>query len=371
MRIPSGKTDVKIYFLALDATDYVTAETGLSSFTVVRSRNGGADVTYTTPTIAEIDATTMPGLYALTVDEDTTIESTSDSEEYALRITHAGMAPVNRILELYRRDTTSGQTLTVTSGLASANATQISGDGTAADTLELFAEALDQATGQLDSGSLAAGTITAGSIAGDAITAAKVAADVTTELQNGLATAAALATAQADLDILTGTDGATLATSQPNYAPATAAALATVDGIVDSILEDTGTTLPATLTTIAGYIDTEIATLQTSVDDLPTNAELATALGTADDATLAAIAALSIPTANANADALLDRADAIETGLTLRGAMRLQSAALAGKVSGAQTTTEVFRNAVADSKARLTFTVDADGNRSNVATDAS
>lgn len=46
---------------------------------------------------------------------------------------------------------------------------------------------------------------------------------------------------------------------------------------------------------------------QTSVDDLPTNAELATALASADDATLAAIAALSIPTANENADAILSR----------------------------------------------------------------
>ena len=42
---------------------------------------------------------------------------------------------------------------------------------------------------------------------------------------------------------------------------ATAAALATVDGNVDSILEDTGTTLPATLATIAGYIDTEVAAI--------------------------------------------------------------------------------------------------------------
>ena len=40
-------------------------------------------------------------------------------------------------------------------------------------------------------------------------------------LLSGLATSTALATAQADLDTLTGTDGATLATSQPNYAPNT------------------------------------------------------------------------------------------------------------------------------------------------------
>ena len=38
---------------------------------------------------------------------------------------------------------------------------------------------------------------------------------------SALATSAALATAQADLDTLTGTDGVTLATSQPNYAPNT------------------------------------------------------------------------------------------------------------------------------------------------------
>lgn len=80
------------------------------------------------------------------------------------------------------------------------NVTQISGDATAADTLELFAEALDQSTGQLDSGSLAAGTLTAAAIAADAITAAKVAADVTTEIQAGLATAAALTTVEGKID---------------------------------------------------------------------------------------------------------------------------------------------------------------------------
>jgi hypothetical protein len=44
---------------------------------------------------------------------------------------------------------------------------------------------------------------------------------------------------------------------------------------------------------------------QASVDDLPTNAELATALAAADDAVLAAIG--DLPTATENADALLNR----------------------------------------------------------------
>jgi hypothetical protein len=42
----------------------------------------------------------------------------------------------------------------------------------------------------------------------------------------------------------------------------------------------------------AAYDAAKTAASQTSVDDLPTNAELAVALGSADDATLAAIAAL-------------------------------------------------------------------------------
>lgn len=69
------------------------------------------------------------------------------------------------------------------------------------------------------------------------------------------------------------------------------------------------------------------------------------------------------------ADALLDRANAIETGLTPRGAMRLGAAADAGKVAGASTSTVTIRN-VGDTKTRITATVDADGNRTDVTTDA-
>jgi hypothetical protein len=130
------------------------------------------------------------------------------------------------------------------------NAAAISGDETAADTLELFAEALDQTTGQLDSGSLANGTLTAAAIAADAFTAAKFAADVTTELQSGLATAAELAKVPKS-------DGT---------ATWNATALASINTQVDTALAD--------------Y-------------DGPTNAELSTALAAADDAVLAAVATIS------------------------------------------------------------------------------
>jgi len=69
------------------------------------------------------------------------------------------------------------------------------------------------------------------------------------------------------------------------------------------------------------------------------------------------------------ATALLDLAAGIETGLTLRQGLRLALATLAGKISGANSSTGVIRNAVADSKDRITATVDADGNRTAVTVD--
>lgn len=77
----------------------------------------------------------------------------------------------------------------------------------------------------------------------------------------------------------------------------------------------------------------------------------------------------SAPSANDNADALLDRLNAIEQGLTPRQALRLMAAVLGAKVSGAGSGTEVFRNAIQDSKDRVTVTVDGSGNRTAVSTD--
>lgn len=69
------------------------------------------------------------------------------------------------------------------------------------------------------------------------------------------------------------------------------------------------------------------------------------------------------------AAALLDLTDGVETSLTVRGALRLALATLAGKVTGGATTTITYRN-VGDTKNRVTETVDASGNRSAVVTDA-
>ena len=66
---------------------------------------------------------------------------------------------------------------------------------------------------------------------------------------------------------------------------------------------------------------------------------------------------------------IFDVDDTVETGMTLRGALRILLSVICGKASGAGTTTETFRNAVADSKNRVVATVDSSGNRSAISYD--
>lgn len=55
--------------------------------------------------------------------------------------------------------------------------------------------------------------------------------------------------------------------------------------------------------------------------------------------------------------------ETIETGMTAAQALRLITAALAGKISGADTDTVTIRSAVADNADRIIATVDESGNR--------
>jgi len=73
---------------------------------------------------------------------------------------------------------------------------------------------------------------------------------------------------------------------------------------------------------------------------------------------------LSATTDNAIADAVLDRANAIETGITVRLALRYMAAALAGVLSGAGTGTIVIKAINNAGTTRITATTDASGNRS-------
>jgi hypothetical protein len=122
MRIVQGTTDHYVYFVAVDATDLKTRESGTlpgaGSWSVYYSINGGVATAMTTPTINETDSTNMPGVFELLIDEAgmTTLAAGDDTSELVLHITDSGgiMAPVTRVIEIYRQETTAGNTLDVT-----------------------------------------------------------------------------------------------------------------------------------------------------------------------------------------------------------------------------------------------------------------
>lgn len=121
---------------------------------------------------------------------------------------------------------------------------------------------------------------------------------------------------------------------------------------------NSGTSGNAALKTLIDTVDTVADAIRARTDLIP---DSPAAVGSA--------MTLTVGERNAIADAWLDRADAIEVGLTPRGAFRLVTAANAGKLSGAATATITISNAVADSKNRLIATVDESGNRTAITYD--
>lgn len=118
-----------------------------------------------------------------------------------------------------------------------------------------------------------------------------------------------------------------------------------------TVLDEDSTTLDLDAT-IRAAVGLASANLDTQIGDLPTNAELATSQAAADDATLAAIAGLSIPTAGAVAGAVWDEATSghvsagtfglAATNTDLRGARTV----IRGTAAGSATTTTMTPSAL-------------------------
>lgn len=87
-----------------------------------------------------------------------------------------------------------------------------------------------------------------------------------------------------------------------------------------------------------------------------------------DPVTVATASKTGYALSTAGVDAIWDRADGIESGITPRQAMRAVAAALAGILSGADGTTITLKaiGAVADGTTRIVATVDSNGNRSAI-----
>lgn len=192
MRIPSGTTDQYIYFVAVDATDFTTRETGIADWTVYRSRDGAAAAVMTTPTINETDSTNMPGVYELLLDEDMTIAAGNTEEEMAFHIRGLSgsplsdqMAPVTRSITLFRPTVTEGNTLDVTAtGAAGIDWANVENPTT---TVGLTGTTVDLITDAVDATAVASNAIDASALATDAVT--EIAAGVATHQLVDLASA--------------------------------------------------------------------------------------------------------------------------------------------------------------------------------------
>lgn len=190
----------------------------------------------------------------------------------------------------------------------------------------------------------------------NALTAAALAADAVMEIQSGLASAADLATVQADTDDIQSRLPAALTASGNIKADAVAISgdTAAADNL-EAILDGTGGTLTASdgMLLLSTFGVTGTTTLTGAVT--ATNASNDIRLGATERALIA--------------DAVYDEEDGVD-GLTLREFIRLDSSILAGKVSGATggASVESFRN-VTDTKDRVVSTVDAFGNRTSIVLD--
>jgi hypothetical protein len=306
MRIPSGKIDQRIYFVAVDSVDLKTREIGLTGFAVQRSRNGGAAIAYTIPTVTEISSANMPGVYALLIDEDTVIAaSSSDSEEYCVHITATGMAPVTRTVELYLRPVTGGETLQVSAGAVAALAT-------------------------------------------DSVNAAALSANAVAEINAGMATSAEIVAVQADVDniqtrlpagLVGGRIDASVGAMDPNTITASVIATDAIDNdAMASNAFDSST-----------FADGSVTAAKFAIDAISS-------------------AAFSAAAATKIANSMFDQVAGIETGLTLRQQLRLATSALFSMCSGMGTATGIFRD-YGNTKNRITATIDASGNRTAVTTD--
>ena len=183
MRIPSGTTDRYIYFVAVDSSDLKTRETALSTFTVYYEIANGTATVMTTPTVTESSSANMPGVYTLLIDEGgmTTLTAGHDTAELCLHITQASMAPVTRVIEIYRAKFTEGQAAVMANSAVDADLERIAGAVVSTSTAQLGVNAV-----QAGATAWGSGAITAASIATGAIDADAIAADAATEIANAV-----------------------------------------------------------------------------------------------------------------------------------------------------------------------------------------
>ncbi len=248
----------------------------------------------------------MPGVYELLLDEDMTIGSGNDSEEMAFHITHAGMAPVTRTIELYRPKITAGETLTVESdGMGHADLKEWLGVAPSA----LISNRVDTHVG-----AMAGSVVTAAAIDTDAITSAELATSAVNEIRDAVTGGAyALDTdANGRVRVVDGTGAGEIDTASGRVQVTEAQ----IDQIVDEVWDEDATghqtqgTFGQAIGDPAADTDT-IYGMLTDLEDGTTTVEANVASMDAGSVTAAAVATDAI-----DADALAaDAVTEIQSGL--------------------------------------------------------
>ena len=182
---------------------------------------------------------------------------------------------------------------------------------------------------------------------------------------------------QSDIDF-GATQKASINTEVDNALNTAIPAVNVADSINDVLLDTLGTDVWATaaraLTDKAGFTISGTKTTLDALNDITAAAVWAVAARALTDKAGFSLAAdqsaVTIGTVNAIAAAAIDAIwdEVMEGTLTARQGLRLTMSMLASKSSGGGTATLVYRD-YGDTKARLTFTADADGNRTAVTSD--
>ena len=186
------------------------------------------------------------------------------------------------------------------------------------------------------------------------LTNAPTAGDLTATMKTSVTTAASAATPAVTVSDKTGfsLSGAGVQAIWD----ALTSALSTVNSIGKLLVTNIDAAISSRLAT-SGYTapdNADILLIKAKTDNLP-----------ASPAATGGAMTLTAGERNSIAAALLDLANGVETGYTLRQSTRLMLAALAGKLSGADGTTVTIRD-VNDTADRIVATVDSNGNRTAV-----
>jgi len=408
---PLKNTAYRVTFPILDADgDPVSGAAGLDSEV---SKDGG---TFADCTNEATEIATSSGVYYLDL---TSTELNADTVAIIVKTSTSGAKTT--VIVLYPVeggdidvDVTyvNGSAVSTSSAQLGVNLVNVAGAAVSTSTAQIGVNAVQAGgtawgSGAITAGAIAADAITAAKIAADAIGASELAADAATEIGAAVwATAARTLTANTNLNDPTaaavadavwdearaghvgaGSFGEGVVVNSLAAGSVTAAAVATgaidADAIADNAI-DAGAIATGAITSAkfaAGAINAA-AIADDAIDagaiaaNAITSAKIAS--GAITSATLAAgaITAAAIATGAIDADALAADAvdeildEVVEGTLTLRQVARILLAVLAGESTGGGTSTITFRDN-ADTKARMSATIDANRNRTAVTLDGS